>query len=106
MLVIYERFIEIKPLEDEINNLEISAQEKTNLMHMSADLFHHHSLEEILSRLDESDKKKFLEAAQLNQELTMAEILKEKIADYEEILKKKLLAVRDEIINEIRTVKK
>lgn len=106
MLVIYERFIEIKPLEEEINNLEISDIEKNNLLHMSAELFHHHTLEEILSRLDSEDKKRFLEAVHLNQEITMADILKEKINGYEEILKKKLTSVRDEIIKEIQAVKK
>lgn len=102
MLVIYERFIEIKPLEDEINNLDIEESEKENLLFMSAEIFHHHTLQEILNRLAEVDKRRFLEAAHKNQEVAMAQILKDKVSDYEEILKKKLNQVRDEIIAEIR----
>lgn len=106
MLVIYERFLEIKPLEDEIDKLGLTASDKENMLFTLTEIFHHHTLQEILTLLPEEDKRKFLAAAHQNQEVTMAQILKDKVTDYEEILRKKLTQVRDEIIEEIRAVKK
>jgi hypothetical protein len=106
MLVFYERFIEIKPLEDEIHDLQISDEEKENLKFMSAEIFHHHALETILDSLETEDRKKFLKAVESHEEMNLAQLLKDKIEDYEKILKDKLEKVRDDIIEEIKKVKK
>lgn len=105
MLVFYERFIEIKPLEVEIASLEISEEEKNNLHFMIAELLHHHTLETILDQLSEEDKQLFLEAVNQNQEMTIATLLKDKVKNYEKVLKDKLHQVRDDIIEEIRKIK-
>lgn len=105
MLVFYERFIEIKTIEDEVSSLEISEEEKNKLLFTAAEIFHHHTIETILNRLDEDSKKRFLEAAESNSDINMISLLKEKMSDYEKILKEKLTSVRDEIISEVRKVK-
>lgn len=105
MLVFYERFIEIKPLEEEIHSLEISEEEKENLKFLSAEIFHHHALEVVLDSLQEEDKKEFLKAVEGGTELNLAQLLKDKVTGYETVLKEKLEKVRDEIVAEIRKVK-
>ena len=102
MLVFYERFIEIKPLEEEIHALDITDEEKENLKFMTAEIFHHHALETILDSLEAGDRRAFLKAVETNSEISLAQILKDKVTDYEQILKTKLSQVRDEIVAEIR----
>lgn len=106
MLVFYERFIEIKPLEDEIEVLEITTKEKEHLYFLVAEILHQHTLEIILTRLPEDDRKTFLQVVSGGQEINLADLLKEKASDYENVLKEKLTKVRDEIIEEVRKVKK
>ena len=106
MLVFYERFIEIKSLEEEISTLEISEEEKNNLHFMAAEILHHHTLDTILDLLEGDEKREFLEAVEQNAEVRMAKILKDKITDYEKVLKDKLHQVRDDLIAEIKKVKK
>ncbi len=105
MLVFYERFIEIKPLEEEISTLAISEEEKNNLHFMIAEILHHHTLDTILDQLNEDDKKLFLQAVHQNEEMTIATILKDKITNYEKVLKEKLQQVQSEILEEIRRIK-
>ena len=105
MLVFYERFIEIKPLEDEIHSLQISDEEKENLKFLSAEIFHHHALETILDALEENEKREFLKAVEGTTEINLAQLLKDKVTDYEKMLKDKLEKVRDEIVEEIKALK-
>jgi hypothetical protein len=105
MLVIYERFIEIRPIEEEIDLLEISAEEKDHLHFMVAEILHHHTLDVILEQLEEEDKKAFLKRVEESNEMNLVSFLKEKLGDYEDSLKNRLHQVRDDLVKEIKKVK-
>lgn len=105
MLVFYERFIEIAPIEEEIEATQMSAEEKEQLRFLVAEILHQHTLETILDQLEEEDRRHFLKSLSENTQVNLADILKDKMSDYEQILKARLETVREDIVQEIRKVK-
>lgn len=98
MKIWYQKIITIEPILQELNEMDLSEEERAHLSELLDSSLHHAILDEILSNLKEEDKKlflKMLDADPENQKLV--EFLNEKI-DHIDIKVKK---VADDLVKEM-----
>ena len=100
----YDHLIVLTDLESEINDVELSFEEREELWHIVDEIIHQRILEMLLDELDEKHHEEFLEK---HHETPYDEVvivyLNEKIDDdVEELIKKEADNLQEEILQEIK----
>ncbi len=89
MSFFYQKYIVIESLADELNKLDLSDEEKIHLSSLVDTSLHHAILDEILSNLNPSDKRVFLQKLNEDPENEeLIEFLDEKIDNIEDKIRK------------------
>ncbi len=87
MKTFYAHLVQIEIIEKELNSLDLSENEKNNLMHHVHSSIHYKVLDVILSELPEEQKKEFLEHMQNNRHSKVWELLLKHTQGIEEKIK-------------------
>lgn len=91
----YTKLITVEPLLIEMESLNLSQEEREHLSELIDSSLHHTILDQILSNLNEEDKRVFLMRLSKNPEdETLLEFLNQKVENIEDGIKK----VSDELI--------
>ncbi|MBI3109770.1 hypothetical protein HYZ06_01890 [Candidatus Daviesbacteria bacterium] len=98
MKYFYSQYIVIESLIAELHNMDLSEDERLHLASLVDSSLHHAILDEILSCLEEHDKRLFLKLLHEDPENEkLMEFLKDKVEGLEEKIKK----VADDLIKEM-----
>jgi uncharacterized protein YPO0396 len=98
MKFFYQKYIVVENLITELHSLDLSDGEKHHLASLADSSLHHAILDEILSNLNENDKKQFLHELNKNPENEkLMEFLKERVDNIED----KIKTVSDQIVKEM-----
>lgn len=98
MKVFYTRFISIQSLHEELDSLDLSDEQRLHLANLIDSSLHHAILDEILSNLDDHNKKLFLSMLNEDPESEkLLEFLNEKIDGIEDKIKK----TSDDLVTEM-----
>ncbi len=100
----YDHLIVLTDLESEINEVDLSFEEREELWHIVDEIIHQRILEMLLDELDEKHHEEFLEK---HHETPYDEVvivyLNDKIdEDVEELIKKEADNLQEEILQEIK----
>lgn len=87
-----------------LESLEIQTEEKNKLLKMIEEIAELRFIDTILERLDARDKELFLEQLHGGSIEIVAEVLREKIENVEELLHARAKAVESEILQDIKTI--
>jgi len=90
----------------ELQTLDISKDEQEKLLKMADEIAEVRLIDLILERLEERDRELFLEQLQIGASEVFIEFLRDKIADIESILTEQASVLENEIIEDIRSLKK
>ncbi len=107
MSIFYQKYIVIENLVAELNDLNLSEEERAHLSALVDSSLHHAILDEILSNLNEEDKKTFLHL--LNQDPEnekMVDFLNERIDNIEDKIRKVSTELVKEMHEDVKEVKK
>jgi len=85
--------------------LDIKDDEREKLLKLADDLAELRFLSVILGKLEEKDKELFLDQIHSGQPEILAEFLREKIDDVEELIKKHAVDLEQEVIEDIRDLR-
>lgn len=95
----YSKFITIDSVVEELHSLDLSQEEKVHLASLVDSTLHHAILDEVLSNLNEDDKKLFLKLLSKDTEHDkLMEFLETKVEGIEEKIKK----VSDELVVQMK----
>lgn len=98
MKVWYQKIITIEPILQELNDMNLSDEERAHLSQLLDSSLHHAILDEILSNLKEEDKKLFLKMLHEDPENEkLVKFLNEKIDHIDDRVKK----VADDLVAEM-----
>ncbi|QQG43601.1 MAG: hypothetical protein HYW45_01115 [Candidatus Daviesbacteria bacterium] len=98
MKIWYQKIITIEPILQELNQMDLSDEERAHLSELLDSSLHHAILDEILSNLTEEDKKLFLKMLHEDPENEkLVNFLNEKIDRIDERVKK----VADDLVKEM-----
>lgn len=98
MKAFYTRFITIESLHQELDNLDLSEEQRLHLANLIDSSLHHAILDEILGSLSDKDKKMFLALLSEDPENEkLLEFLNERIDGIEDKIKK----VSDDLVIEM-----
>lgn len=98
MKIWYQKIITIEPILAELNEMDLSEEERAHLSELLDSSLHHAILDEILSNLKEEDKKLFLKMMQEDPENEkLVEFLNNKIDHIDDRIKK----VADDLVAEM-----
>lgn len=107
MTIFYQKLIIIEPILEELHNMDLSDEERGYLASLVDSSLHHAILDEILSNLNEADKKMFLKRLHENPEdEELLRFLNEKIEGVEEKIKKVSEALVKEMHEDVKEAKK
>lgn len=107
MRYFYHEYITIELLTRELDGLDLSLEERHHLADMLDSMLHHTVLDEILSNLNDDDKRLFLQRLHDNPEdTTLMNFLREKIEDIEEKIQKSSMELVRQLHQDIRFSKK
>ena len=101
----YSHLISFNSLEDDLNTLNISKQEKQDLLDIANTHTHQQIIESILSLLTEEDKKKFLELLANGQDEKIWKHLNEKVDKIEDKIKDASQGIKKELREDIKKIK-
>lgn len=104
MSALVEAFFKKENISAELASLKLQEQEKEKLLKLADDLAELRFLDIILEKLEEKDKELFLEQIHGGTAEVLAEFLREKIEDIEEVLSDHARALEIEIIEDIRNL--
>ncbi len=102
----YHNIIEIDTLFVELEDLELTAEEKKHLAGLIDANLHHSLLEVILSELSEDDKKLFMHHLSRDEDNKIWDLLNNRIDKIEEKIKNAAEDVKKELHEDIREAKK
>lgn len=102
----YSHLIEFEPLVFELDNLNLSKNEKLHLAHLVDSNLHHNVLDAVLSELGENDKRLFLEHLALGDHFKIWEFLKNKVDNIEAKIKKVAEELKEELHKDINISKR
>lgn len=102
----YSHLTPIDNIVLELNNIEVSEDEKTHLITIVSTNIHYSVLDTVLSDLTTEDKKSFLKHIENDNHQKTWEFLKEKIENAEEKIKKSGEKIIKEFLKDIQTAKK
>ncbi len=107
MKVWYQKIITIEPILKELNEMDLSEEERAHLSELLDSSLHHAILDEILSNLNEEDKKLFLKMLHTDSDNEkLVEFLNEKIDHIDDRVKKVADDLVKEMHSEVREAKK
>lgn len=101
----YAHLVEIESLHIEIDNLDLTDEERGELKNLINSNFHHSILDTVLSELQEEDKKKFLEHFTNDDHEKIWEHLKSKTENIQEKIKKAAEKLKNEFLKDIKEAK-
>lgn len=104
MSVLIEVFFKKENILSELTSLEIQPDEKEKLLKMADEIAELRFLDLILGKLEEKDKELFLEQVHGSTPEILAEFLREKIENIEELLKEHAQILENEILEDIRSL--
>ncbi len=106
MSILIETFFKKENILSELNNLDIHDEEREKLLKTADEIAELRFLHVILDRLEEKDKELFLEQVHGGNTEILAEFLREKIENVEEMLIKYAEELEGEILEDIRNLQK
>ena len=101
----YSTFIDIKSIHIELDKLNISREEKEELILLIDSNIHCEVLDLLLSELSKEDKKKFLNNLKENDHENILKHIKGKIENVEEKIKNKVEDLKVKLTNDISSLK-
>ena len=105
MSFLIEAFFKKDNIIFELESLELEGSEKSELLKMADEIAEIRFLAAILERLEESDKELFLDQMHGDTPEIVAEFIREKIENIEEILREHASALEADIIADIKNLK-
>ena len=102
----YSHLIEIDSLHIELEQMELSDEEKAHLIALVESNLHVQVLDAILSELSEEDKTTFLSLLAANDHTKIWEHLSSRIAHIEEKIKTAAQTLKNELNYDVRTAQK
>lgn len=102
----YSHIVETATLSLTLGDMELSQDERLELLSLAHDNLHHTILDTVLSELSEDDKKLFLQHLAVDNHDKIWELLKSKIENIEEKIKKVAEDVKKELHQDIQDAKK
>ncbi len=101
----YAHLAETEIVEQELDNLNLSEDEKKDLMQHVHSSIHYTVLDVVLSDLPENHKKKFVELVRENDHEKIWEHVKENTLEIEEKIRSGIKVLTNEFLDEIKKVK-
>lgn len=98
----YSHIIDAESIYIEVNKMDISEDEKNELIAIAESNIHHVVMDAILSELNESDKKKFVEHLHSDNNEELWKLLNSKIENVEEKIKKSAEDLKKELHKDIK----
>ncbi|MDP2720678.1 MAG: hypothetical protein Q8O75_01930 [bacterium] len=105
MSILVESFFRKEKIILELDALGLEKAEKENLLKLSQEIAELRLLDAVLQRLEAKDKELFLEQLHSSSSEIVAEFLRDKIADIEDILEQHALVLENEIIEDIKNLR-
>lgn len=102
----YSHIVETSTVSLALGDMELSQNERLELLLLAHDNLHHTILDIVLSELSEEDKKMFLQHLAIDNHDKIWELLKNKIENIEEKIKKVAEEVTKELHQDILEAKK
>lgn len=102
----YSNIIEIDSLVIELDQIELSKEQKDHLTELIHSNLYHEILDVVLSELEDEDKKVFLINLSGNDHNKIWKHLKSRIEDVEKKIKKATEDFKKELSNDIKRIKK
>lgn len=102
----YSHLVETSVLSLELGDMDLSREERLELIALIESNLHHVILDAILSKLPEEDKKTFLLHIAHDDHDATWKFLKNKIEDIEEKIKKTARELKEEFYKDVQEVKK
>lgn len=101
----YSHLIEIDQVFVELDQLNLSSEEKLHLAKLIDSSLHHTILDAVLSQLSESDKRKFMNQLTENNHDKIWQFLNGKIDNIEEKIKKIAEGLKKELAKDLKKAK-
>lgn len=101
----YSELVEIESIDQELNDLQFSEDEKKDLMHHVHSSIHYTVLDVVLSELPEDHKKRFVELVRENDHEKIWEHVKNNTQEIEEKIKQGIKTLVGDFLGEIKKVK-
>lgn len=101
----YSHLISFESVETDLDTLNLTKQEKQQLMDIAHTHTHQQIIESILSQLSEEDKKKFLELLAYGEDEKIWQHLNEKVEKIEDKIKDASQSVKEELRADIKKLK-
>lgn len=102
----YSHLVEIESLTIELEQLNLSNQEKLHLAKLVDSNLHHTVLNAVLSELSDSDKRKFVNHLTENDHDKIWKFLNEKVDNIEEKVKNAAEQLKGELAKDLKEAKK
>ncbi|QQG40988.1 MAG: hypothetical protein HYV37_01545 [Candidatus Levyibacteriota bacterium] len=97
----YSHLIETSTLSLALGDMELSQVERLELLSLAHENLHHAVLDTVLSELSENDKKLFLQHLAVDNHDKIWELLKSKVENIEEKIKKAAESLKEELHKDI-----
>lgn len=102
----YSHIIETSTLSLALGDMELSQEERLELLSLAHDNLHHTILDTVLSELSDEDKKLFLQHVAVDDHDKVWELLKSKVDNIEEKIKQAAETLKKELHQDITEAKK
>jgi len=104
MSILVEGYFRKKNVSTKLDELDIDKSEKEHLLKIIYDIAEARMLDGVLERLEEEDKELFLEQIHGGSTAIVAEFLRGKIENIEELLTERAVLLEKELIDEIKSL--
>ena len=105
MSILIEGYFKKEKILVELDALDLKRRERNEILKMADELAELRLLDSILERLEAKDKELFLEQMHGGSAAVIAQFLREKISNIEEILSERARVLEDEIVEDIRSLR-
>lgn len=102
----YSHLIETSTVSLALGDMELSQEERLELISLAHDNLHHAILDAVLSELSENDKKLFLQHLAIDDHDKIWELLKKKVVNIEEKIKQTADTLKKELHSDIAEANK
>lgn len=101
----FDHLVEVEDLHSELENLQMSDDEKIHILKLIDESIHHTILDAILSELSDEDKKAFLMHLDSDDHDKIWDFVNEKIENIEDKIKKAAEDIKMELREDVRKSK-
>ncbi|MCH7541454.1 hypothetical protein IH981_01595 [Patescibacteria group bacterium] len=105
MSILIEGYFKKEKILVELDALDLKRRERNEILKMADELAELRLLDSILERLEAKDKELFLEQMHGGSAAVIAQFLREKISNIEEILSERARGLEEEIVEDIRSLR-